>query len=426
MDSICNIIYFITVFLFGAAASLCFTGVPASRRNLIRLALFCALDGMVQIFFFVSMGQAGSQRLYPLIVHLPLILFIALAYRCDLVTSIVSVLTAYMCCQIPLWCALLFRQFSSNKVIYTVIYVCAALIVLYILYHYEASLTQHFIPQARQSMIMLGILPFCYYVFDYITTTYTDLLYTNNRFIVQFMPSVCCFFYFVFIIYYYRRLEAQDEAERLAESLHMQLEHAATNLNHLRTMQAQAVSYRHDMRHHFTYLQALAATGNIDKVTEYIQSVQTDLDEITPQRFCANELINLVLSAYNTRAESEGITLQIHASVPENLSLSDTKLCAIISNALENALHATAGAGNKTIQVKLAERNQALLIQISNPFTGTVTFRNGMPLSGRSGHGIGTKNIAAIAESYHGQYQFFVKDQIFTIRVLLPLPHESQ
>lgn len=426
MNSICNIIYFITVFLFGAAASLCFTGVPASRRNMLRLALFCVLDGMVQIFFFETIGQTGAQRLYPLIVHLPLILFIAIAYKCDIITSIVSVLTAYLCCQIPLWCALLFRQFSSNKIIYTVIYVSVAIIMLYIMYHYEASLTQHFIPKARQSMIMLGILPFCYYVFDYITTTYTDLLYTNNRFIVQFMPSVCCFFYFVFIIYYYHRLEAQEEAEHLAETLNMQLDHAAADLNHMRSMQAQAVSYRHDMRHHFTYLQALAATGNIDKVTEYIQSVQSDLDDITPQRFCSNELINLVLSAYNTKAESEGITLQIHASVPEKLSLSDTKLCAIISNALENALIATAGTKGKNIQIQLAERNQALLIQISNPFTGTISFKNGMPLSGKSGHGIGTKNIAAITESYHGQYQFFIKDQIFTVRVLLPLPKEKQ
>ena len=31
------------------------------------------------------------------------------------------------------------------------------------------------------------------------------------------------------------------------------------------------------------------------------------------------------------------------------------------------------------------------------------------------------QNIAAIADSYHGQFQFFAKDEIFTVRVLLPL-----
>ncbi|MBS6443827.1 MAG: sensor histidine kinase [Clostridium sp.] len=201
----------------------------------------------------------------------------------------------------------------------------------------------------------------------------------------------------------------------------MQLTHAAIDLNHMRTMQTQAASYRHDMRHHFTYLQALAGTGNLDKIQEYIQTAQSDLDAITPKRFCSNELINLLLSAYDTKAESEGISLLVQASIPAELPLSDTKLCAILSNALENALHASIETEEKFIQVQLAERNQTLLIQISNPFIGTVSFQNGMPVSTQAGHGFGTKNIAAIADSYHGQFQFFAKDEIFTVRVLLPL-----
>ena len=175
------------------------------------------------------------------------------------------------------------------------------------------------------------------------------------------------------------------------------------------------------MRHHFTYLQALAGTENLDKIQEYIQTAQSDLDAITPKRFCSNELINLLLSAYDTKAESEGISLLVQASIPAELPLSDTKLCAILSNALENALHASIETEEKFIQVQLAERNQTLLIQISNPFIGTVAFENGLPVSTQAGHGFGTKNIAAIADSYHGQFQFFAKDEIFTLRVLLPL-----
>lgn len=134
---------------------------------------------------------------------------------------------------------------------------------------------------------------------------YQELHATPLQFVVQFMPSICCIFYFVFIFYYYHKLEEQEQAERLAESLHMQLTHAAIDLNHMRTMQTQAASYRHDMRHHFTYLQALAGTGNLDKIQEYIQTAQSDLDAITPKRFCSNELINLLLSAYDTKAESD-------------------------------------------------------------------------------------------------------------------------
>ncbi len=218
-----------------------------------------------------------------------------------------------MCCQIPRWCGLAVRLFSDNKIIYTIVYVGCAIITFYFLYHYEATLTQHFMPKAKKSVYILGILPLCYYLFDYASTIYTNMLYTSNEFVVQFMPSVCCVFYFVFIFYYYHKLEEQEQAERLAESLHMQLTHAAIDLNHMRTIQAQAAAYRHDMHHHFTYLQALAGTGNLDKLQGYIQNVQSDLDAITPKQFCSNELINLLLSVYDTKAESEGISLLVQA-----------------------------------------------------------------------------------------------------------------
>ena len=222
-----------------------------------------------------------------------------------------------MCCQIPLWCGLAVRLFSDNKIIYTIVYVGCAFVTFYFLYHYESNLAQHFMPKANKSVYILGILPLCYYLFDYASTIYTDMLYTSNEFVVQFMPSICCIFYFVFIFYYYHKLEEQEQAERLAESLHMQLTHAAIDLNHMRTMQTQAASYRHDMRHHFTYLQALAGTGNLDKIQEYIQTAQSDLDAITPKRFCSNELIN-------PEVTTGGRALKFYASVRMDVRRIDT------------------------------------------------------------------------------------------------------
>ena len=97
--------------------------------------------------------------------------------------------------------------------------------------------------------------------------------------------------------------------------------------------------------------------------------------------------------------------------MPKDLPISDTKLCAILSNALENALTATEQTTEKCIQIQLAERNSALLIQISNPFAGKVVFDHDIPISPNDNHGFGTKNIAAIVDSYNGQYQFLAENQ---------------
>ncbi|MDD6572249.1 MAG: hypothetical protein PUF12_07710, partial [Thermoflexaceae bacterium] len=50
------------------------------------------------------------------------------------------------------------------------------------------------------SDMAFGIIPITYYCFDYITTVWTDLLYTGNYHVTQFMPFVICFAYIIFII----------------------------------------------------------------------------------------------------------------------------------------------------------------------------------------------------------------------------------
>ena len=81
MSFLCDSIYFITVFLFGTVASVCFTGVPFNRKNMLTLSVFCALDGILQIISFAVFGQEISRGLYPVVVHLPLVLFLWLIYK---------------------------------------------------------------------------------------------------------------------------------------------------------------------------------------------------------------------------------------------------------------------------------------------------------------------------------------------------------
>ena len=54
-----------------------------------------------------------------------------------------------------------------------------------------------------------------------------------------------------------------------------------------------------------------------------------------------------------------------------------------------------------------------------------MTFDHDIPISPNDNHGFGTKNIAAIVDSYNGQYQFLAENQVFTVRVLLPLNKET-
>ena len=107
--------------------------------------------------------------------------------------------------------------------------------------------------------------------------------------------------------------------------------------------------------------------------------------------------------------------------VPERLPYSDVDLTAILSNALENAVHAVEKLPpeRRSIELDLRVREEKLLLSVKNTFAEPPELRNGMPVSHADGHGFGTQSIRYVAEKLHGNCQFSVEENRFVLRVVL-------
>ena len=180
--------------------------------------------------------------------------------------------------------------------------------------------------------------------------------------------------------------------------------------------------YQHDMRHHLNILKAFLDTEKTEQAKTYIQKVQQDVDAISTKRFCQNEIVNLLCSSFAGKAEQTGISLSIKAHLPDQIALSDTELCSILSNGLENAFHAVESLGRSEKWVSLyCERKQnKFLLEIKNPYLGEIHIQDGVPLSERQGHGYGCRSIQTIAERHRGLCSFEPKNGIFTFRMVIP------
>jgi len=75
---------------------------------------------------------------------------------------------------------------------------------------------------------------------------------------------------------------------------------------------------------------------------------------------------------------------------------SDTELCSLLSNTLENAIHASK---------QITDISKRIIHLRKEP-----VFHHGLPVSKEQGHGFGTKSMAHIVEKYGGVFQFSVKD----------------
>jgi hypothetical protein len=402
--------------VFGITVTALFAGIEPTKKNRFTTGLLCVIFLFVQTASWWLLGLDLTSKLYPLIIHLPLIVIFSLYYKRPWLISAISVLSGYLCCQAPRWFGFLAGAALGSRLADHIFYIAFVFLAYYFLKRYVAGSVRQLMEKSTKSCLFLGGVPLFYYLFDYITAIYTDVLYSGAEWAVQFMPSTISVFYFVFVILYYAEIQKQANLQREKDMLDAQFRLAQTEFASLRQIQQNAASYRHDMRHHFVLLQGLASKEHIERIKEYLRTAQSDMDAITPIRFCENETVNLILSAFATKAKQADIQLHIEAKLPDTLPFSDTELCSLLSNALENAIHACeqiADSNKRIIRLRMYSKNNKLCIDLHNSYQAEPIFQQGLPVSKDQGHGFGTKSIAHIVEKHGGVFQFSVKDGWF-------------
>ena len=128
-----------------------------------------------------------------------------------------------------------------------------------------------------------------------------------------------------------------------------------------------------DMRHHIAMLQGMASEGQMEKIKNYLRAVRSDIEAITPVRFCENETVNLVLSTFYNKAIQMGVSMKVEARLPGFIPVSDTELCSLLSNGLENAVLAAAACPEperRTVSVRTVIHRNNLLIFIKTHMKG--------------------------------------------------------
>lgn len=129
----------------------------------------------------------------------------------------------------------------------------------------------------------------------------------------------------------------------------------------------------------------------------------------------------MIISSYETQMNENSISLYYSIKVPANLSVSDVDLTSILSNGLENAIHAVSelDSGKWNITLDLRMNDDKLLLSIKNPYAQRIEMVDGVPQAKGYGHGLGTQSIKYIVEKLRGNCQFVVQDGQFTLRVVL-------
>ena len=426
MILILSLLRYCLVLVFGVVVSLLFAGVRGNRKSRLAAACFCAAVLVVQAVLWNTTGMEFTTQMYPVFAHLPLIVFLVLYFRRPWLISICSVLAAYLCCQVPRWVGAVLWAVWDSVIADHIGYILTMVVVYYVLKRYLAGSVLQLMERSTRSCLLFGAVPLLYYLFDYSTTVYTDLLYTGARGAVQFMPSLVCTFYFVFVLLYYAESKKQAASQRERDILASQLHQAQSELQNMRQLEKNTVLYRHDMRHHLSLIRGFASDGELQKIKDYLARTEADIEALTPKRYCENETVNLILSTFDARASNAGVVLRVNVNLPQTLAINDTELCSLLSNALENAITAAAKVEDEALRIVYicaVVNSDKLVVSTENAYAGVVEIEGELPKtrSKEAGHGFGIKSMLSIVERYGGLYHFETADGVFVLRLLLPL-----
>lgn len=411
------------VLIFGLFLSTDIAGGWEKRSQKRFVFILCPVFLLIQGLCWTIWGISAVEQLYPLITHLPLVLILIFALKKPVGVAVVSVSIGYLCCQLPRWVSLAVTALTQSPLAGEICYTLSIIPVFFLLRRWFVRPAHKAMTGSSRSLALFGSLPIAYYIFDYATSVYSDALYVGIQALNEFLPTALILFYVLFLTAYHVQAQKGLQAELQQSLLEAELKQARSEMENLRRIEKQTAIYQHDMRHHMTMLSGFLAADNPRQAEDYIKQVQANVEAITPKRFCENEIVNLLCSAFASNAEQLGVRLKITAKVPMALSVSDTDLCAVLSNGVENALQATAALDEpyKWVELYCEIKHGKLLIEVKNPYSGDLNIQNGLPTTSQAGHGYGCSSIRTISEHNHGLCTFESEQGVFTLRVILPV-----
>lgn len=207
-----------------------------------------------------------------------------------------------------------------------------------------------------------------------------------------------------------RRLNSEKQSELLAHELSVEREYVES-----------ARIIRHDMRHNVGVVIACLDKSDVEKAKSYLHLYADSFDASPWNAYCENEILNAVFRIHARRCQQDSVEFTVNASVPETLPYSEVEIGTLFGNLVENACEAAKKCEKPFVHVKIEEKGGKLLLEIKNSVSGRVVFENGLPVTTKTGGGIGTGSARRIVERYGGMLSWKQDGETFITRLIQPL-----
>ena len=146
-------------FFFGVALSVSIAGGCKSQRDWALLFALCPVFLALQTVSWLVWGLDATKRIYPLLVHLPLLLILTLGMKKPAGISVVSICAAYLCCQLPRCGDIAVAAATGSELAGEIVYTVIIAPIFFFLQRYFVSSARSAMVGSRRSLFLFGGLP---------------------------------------------------------------------------------------------------------------------------------------------------------------------------------------------------------------------------------------------------------------------------
>lgn len=226
---------------------------------------------------------------------------------------------------------------------------------------------------------------------------------------------ILIFFTVRFMIKYYTDKKLEDYQNALLKQHYEEVE----------SMYRQVRGWRHDYKNHIQTMKAHLQMKEYDLLDNYLKTLNADLMEIDTVLKTGNVMIDAILNSKLVSAKGKGINIKADAQVPATLTVTETDLCVVIGNLIDNAIESVMQIENEEdrfIRIYIGVFKGQLYISVTNSVGGKLkkSGKEYFSTKGKS-HGYGLKRIDTIAAKYSGYVNRQDEKDVFATEVMLPL-----
>ncbi len=221
------------------------------------------------------------------------------------------------------------------------------------------------------------------------------------------------------ILYAYKKLLQNFRLNMELSLLEQEERSLSQYVEEAKTHYEKTKSFRHDIRNHIAVVRELLQNGKTQQALHYIEDMEDIAKELSFPCSTNNPVVDVLVGNKLGIATNMGIDVDCSLLLPYPCGLRDIDICIILSNALDNAIHACknmSSGAEKYIHVSGRIQGDFLMMEIGNSFQGKEMFKKGTGLS----------NIKTAVEKYHGAMSIKTHGTEVVLNVLLVIPQRLE